>query len=305
MLPIRPASPRRPTGGALPSLLMTAILMDGNALRDEMVAALRSEIEAAGSPAVCLATVLVGDDPPSQRYIRSKQRKAAEAGMRSRHVDLPATATQGQVEAAVAELAADADVHGILVQLPLPAGLDPEAALALLPADKDVDGLTEQSMGRLVRGQPGLVGCTPLGVMRLLQRYGVETSGRRAVVVGRSTLVGLPLTLLLARKGVDATVTLAHSRTPDLAALCRQADILVGAAGQARMITVDHVKPGAAVIDVGVSRTEAGIVGDVDQEAVVAVAGWLTPMPGGTGPMTIACLLENTLSAARLQGVIV
>jgi methylenetetrahydrofolate dehydrogenase (NADP+)/methenyltetrahydrofolate cyclohydrolase len=282
---------------------MTAIVMDGSALRDETVLALRAQIEAAGSPPVCLATVLVGDDPPSQRYVRSKQRKAAEAGLQSRHVDLPATASQGLVEAAVAELSADPDVHGILVQLPLPDGLDPEAVLALIPPEKDVDGLTERSMGRLVRGVPGLVGCTPLGVLRLLERYGVETAGRRAVVVGRSTLVGLPLALLLARKGIDATVTLAHSRTADLVAVCREADILVAAAGQAHMVTVDHVKPGAAVIDVGVSRTEAGIVGDVDQAAVAEVAGWLTPMPGGTGPMTIACLLENTVSAARLQGV--
>ena len=190
------------------------------------------------------------------------------------------------------------------MQLPLPTGLDADAVLELVPPEKDVDGLSERSMGRLVRGLPGLVPCTPLGVMRLLQRYGVETAGRRAVIVGRSTLVGLPLALLLARKGVDATVTLAHSRTRDLVDVCREADILVGAAGQARMITAAHVKPGAAVVDVGVSRTEAGVVGDVDQEAVAEVAGWLTPMPGGTGPMTIASLLENTVVAARLQGAI-
>jgi methylenetetrahydrofolate dehydrogenase (NADP+)/methenyltetrahydrofolate cyclohydrolase len=188
------------------------------------------------------------------------------------------------------------------VQLPLPDGLDAEAVLDLVPPEKDVDGLTERSMGRLVRGRPGLVPCTPQGVMRLLERYDVPTAGRRAVVVGRSTLVGLPVALLLARKGVDATVTLAHSRTGDLAAVCREADILIAAAGQARMITADHVQPGAAVIDVGISRTEAGLVGDVDFAAVEPVAGWITPMPGGTGPMTIACLLENTLAAARLQG---
>jgi methylenetetrahydrofolate dehydrogenase (NADP+)/methenyltetrahydrofolate cyclohydrolase len=153
-----------------------------------------------------------------------------------------------------------------------------------------------------VRGRPGLVPCTPLGVLRLLERYGVAIAGRRAVVVGRSTLVGLPLSLLLARKGVDATVTIAHSRTSDLIEVCRSADILVGAAGQAGMLTGDHVKPGAAVIDVGISRTEAGLVGDVDAASVADIAGWLTPMPGGTGPMTIACLLENTLTAAQLQG---
>ena len=231
-------------------------LMDGTALRDEIVAGLRAEIEAAGSPPVCLATVLVGDDGPSERYVRSKQRFAAAAGMQSRHVALPATATQGEVEAAVTELAADPAVHGILVQLPLPDGLDADAVIGLIPVDKDVDGLTDRSLGRLVRGEPGLVPCTPLGVMRLLERYDVPIAGRRAVVVGRSTLVGLPVALLLARKGIDATVTMAHSRTSDLAAVCREADILVAAAGQARMITADHVKPGAAVIDVGVSRTE-------------------------------------------------
>jgi methylenetetrahydrofolate dehydrogenase (NADP+)/methenyltetrahydrofolate cyclohydrolase len=280
---------------------MSAIVMNGNALRDEIIAGLRLTVDAAGSPNVCLATVLVGNDGPSQRYVGSKHKKAVEAGFQARHVDLPETATQDEVEAVVRELAADDSVHGILVQLPLPDGLDPEPVLDLIPADKDVDGLTERSMGRLVRGRPGLVGCTPLGVMRLLEKYEVPTSGARAVVIGRSTLVGLPLSLLLNRKGVDATVTMAHSRTADMAAVVREADIVIGAAGQARMITADMVKPGAAVIDVGVSRTEAGIVGDVDP-GVAEVARWLTPMPGGTGPMTIACLMENTLTAARLQG---
>lgn len=281
---------------------MTATLMDGNALRDELVGRIRSRIEQAGSPAVCLATVLVGNDGPSQRYVNMKHRKAAEAGLASRHRDLPATATQAEVESVVRGLAADPEVHGILVQLPLPDGLDPEPVIDLIPPEKDVDGLTERSMGRLVRGRPGLVGCTPLGVMRLLEHYEIPTSGKRAVVIGRSTLVGLPLSLLLARKGVDATVTLGHSRTSDMAAVVREADIVVAAAGQARMITADMVRPGATVIDVGVSRTEAGIVGDVDFESVVEVAGFITPMPGGTGPMTIACLLENTLTAAQLQG---
>lgn len=280
---------------------MTAIVMDGNALRDEIIAELRATVEAAGSPPVCLATVLVGNDGPSQRYVASKHKKAVEAGLVARHVDLPETATQGEVEAAVRELTDDPSVHGVLVQLPLPDGLDPEPVLDLIPPEKDVDGLTERSMGRLVRNRPGLVGCTPLGVMRLLEKYDVPTSGARAVVIGRSTLVGLPLSLLLNRKGADATVTMAHSRTADMAAVVREADIVVGAAGQAGMITGDMIKPGAAVIDVGVSRTASGIVGDVDRASVEPVAGWITPMPGGTGPMTIACLMENTLSAARLQ----
>lgn len=281
-----------------------AILMDGARLRDETVARLRVEIEAMGNPHVCLTTVLVGGDRPSQIYVRMKQRKAEEAGMQPGHVGLPEDATQADVETAVQALVDDPAVHGILVQLPLPDHLDPEPVLALIPPEKDVDGLTERSMGRLVRGLPGHVPCTPLGVMRLLDRYGVAISGKRAVVVGRSTLVGLPQVLLLARKGVDATVTLAHSRTPDMVEVCREADIIVAAAGQARMITAEHVKPGAAVVDVGVSRSEAGIVGDVDFDAVQAIAGAITPMPGGTGPMTIGCLLENTLEAARMLGAL-
>ena len=280
---------------------MAAILMDGNALRDEIIAGLRVTVEAAGSPPICLATVLVGNDGPSQRYVASKHKKALEAGLVARHVDLPDTATQGEVEAAVRELTEDVSVHGVLVQLPLPDGLDPEPVLDLIPPEKDVDGLTERSMGRLLRNRPGLVGCTPNGVIRLLEKYEVPTSGARAVVIGRSTLVGLPLSLLLNRKGADATVTMAHSRTADIKAVVREADIVIGAAGQAGMITGDMIKPGAAVVDVGVSRTEAGIVGDVDRLSVEPVAGWLTPMPGGTGPMTIACLMENTLSAAQLQ----
>ncbi len=276
--------------------------MDGNRLRDEIVARLAREIAAAGSPPVCLATVLVGDDGPSQRYVRNKHVQAGKAGMLSRNEVLAASAGQAAVEDVVARLAADPSVHGILVQSPLPSGYDEEAVLSLIPADKDVDGLTTQSMGRLMRGLPGLVGCTPLGVMRLLERYGIATAEKRAVVIGRSMLVGLPLSVLLARKGVDATVTIAHSRSGDITDLCRQADIVIGAAGVPRMISAAHVKPGATVIDVGISRTDAGIVGDVDFDAVQAVAGAITPMPGGTGPMTIACLLENTLTAARLQG---
>ena len=281
-----------------------AILMDGNALRDETVVRLRAEIEAMGNPHVCLATVLVGDDKPSQIYVRSKHKKAAEAGMTSKHIGLPAEATQAEVEEAVRALAADPMVHGILVQLPLPKGLNEEAVLDLVPAEKDVDGLTEASMGRLMRGRPGHVPCTPKGVMRLLEKYGIATSGKKAVVIGRSSLVGLPLAVLLARKGIDATVTLAHSRTADLIEACKDADIIIGAVGVARLITAAHVKPGAVVIDVGVSRTEAGIVGDVDFNAVQAIAYAITPMPGGTGPMTIACLLENTLEAARMLGAL-
>jgi methylenetetrahydrofolate dehydrogenase (NADP+)/methenyltetrahydrofolate cyclohydrolase len=279
-----------------------AVLMDGNRLRDELVVDLKGRIEALGNPHVCLATVLVGDDKPSQIYVRNKRKKAEEAGMVSRHVELPGDISQPDLEAAVRDLADDPSVHGILVQLPLPDGLDAERILDLLPPEKDVDGLTERSMGRLLRGRDGHVPCTPLGVMRLMERYGVETAGKKAVVIGRSTLVGLPQVLLLGRKGCDATPTLAHSRSGDLAAICRDADIIVAAVGVAGLVTAEFVKPGAAVLDVGISRTADGIQGDVDFVAVQAVAGAITPMPGGTGPMTIGCLMENTFNAARMQG---
>jgi methylenetetrahydrofolate dehydrogenase (NADP+)/methenyltetrahydrofolate cyclohydrolase len=287
-------SDKRTPGGAL--------IMDGEVLRDEIVARLRSEIEAKGSPKVCLATLLVGDDKPSKIYVRWKHKKAEEAGMVSKGIELPASATQEEVERAVKSFADDPDVHGILVQLPIPDHLDTERVLALIPPDKDVDGLTELSMGRLMRGLPGHVPCTPLGVMRLLERYGIPTKGKRVVVIGRSTLVGLPQTILMIRKGGDATTTCAHSHTTDLLEVCREADIIVSAVGIAKLITKDHVKSGAVVVDVGVSRVEEKIVGDVDYDEVQKVASAITPMPGGTGPMTIACLLENTVEAARMQG---
>ena len=287
---------KRTAGGAL--------LLDGMQLRDETVAKIKATIAAAGNPKICLATVLIGDDPPSHIYVANKHKKAQEAGMVSKGLQLPADATQAQVEKAVSELVADKTVHGILVQLPLPKHINTEAVLALLPVEKDVDGLTERSLGRLVRDLPGHVPCTPLGVVRILQRYKIETVGKRVVVIGRSALVGLPQMLLLVRRGADATVTVAHKSTKDMIEVCRDADIIIAAAGAARMITAAHVKPGATVIDVGVTRINNKIVGDVDFDAVQAVAGAITPMPGGTGPMTIACLLENTLEAARMQGVI-
>ena len=287
---------KRTAGGAL--------LLDGMQLRDETVAKIKATITAAGNPKICLATVLIGDDPPSHIYVANKHKKAQEAGMVSKGLQLPADATQAQVEKAVSELVADKTVHGILVQLPLPKHINTEAVLALLPVEKDVDGLTERSLGRLVRDLPGHVPCTPLGVVRILQRYKIETVGKRVVVIGRSALVGLPQMLLLVRRGADATVTVAHKSTKDMIEVCRESDIIIAAAGAARMVTAAHVKPGATVIDVGVTRINNKIVGDVDFDAVQAVAGAITPMPGGTGPMTIACLLENTLEAARMQGVI-
>ena len=281
-----------------------AILLDGVMLRDQTVAKIKATIAAAGNPKICLATVLIGDDAPSHIYVNNKHKKAEEAGMISRGVNLLATATQAQVEQAVAELVADKSVHGILVQLPLPKHIDTESVLGLLPVEKDVDGLTERSLGRLVRGLKGHVPCTPLGVMRLLEKYKIETKGKRVVVIGRSALTGLPQMLLLVRRGADATATVAHKSTLDMVAVCREADIIIAAAGSARMVTAAHVKPGATVIDVGVTRIDNKIVGDVDFEAVQSIAGAITPMPGGTGPMTIACLLENTLEAARMLGAI-
>lgn len=287
---------RRTPGGA--------ILLDGIMLRDQTVAKIKSTIVAAGNPKICLATVLVGDDAPSHIYVANKHKKAQEAGMVSRGVNLPATSSQAEVEQAVAELVADKSVHGILVQLPLPKHIDTEAVLSLLPVEKDVDGLTERSLGRLVRGLKGHVPCTPLGVMRLLEKYKIETKGKRVVVIGRSALTGLPQMLLLVRRGADATATVAHKSTLDMVVVCREADIIIAAAGSARMVTAAHVKPGATVIDVGVTRIDNKIVGDVDFDAVQSIAGAITPMPGGTGPMTIACLLENTLEAARMLGAI-
>jgi methylenetetrahydrofolate dehydrogenase (NADP+)/methenyltetrahydrofolate cyclohydrolase len=283
--------------------LIPTIVLAGAPARDAILAGLTARIQKAGSPHIALATVLVGDDAPSRKYVASKHATAQSIGIESVQVELSATAKQGEVEAVVSRLANDPRVHGILVQLPLPAHLDTDAVLRLIPADKDVDGLTEQSLGRLVRDVPGHISCTPLGVLRLLQFYGIATSGKHAVVLGRSTLVGLPLSVLLARKGIDATVTLAHSRTENLSAICQTADIVISATGVARSITSEHVAPGATVIDVGISRTEAGIVGDVDAVSVTGIAGALTPMPGGTGIMTVACLMENTVNAAVMQGV--
>ena len=286
------SEPKRTAGGA--------VLLDGNSLRDKIIADVRAAIgESSSVP--CLATVLIGDDGPSQVYVRNKHRQAQLAGMTSRNETLPSEVSQRDAEALVRSLATDQSVSGIIVQQPVPAHLDGEALLALVPFEKDVDGLTIMSMGRLLRGLDSLVPCTPLGVMRLLEHYGATIAGSRTVVVGRSSLVGMPLAVLLARKGADATVTIAHSRTADLAKVCREADIVVSATGQARSIGREHVKPGAWVIDVGISRGETGIVGDVDFAAVESVAAAITPMPGGTGPMTVACLVENTLTAWRRQ----
>jgi methylenetetrahydrofolate dehydrogenase (NADP+) / methenyltetrahydrofolate cyclohydrolase len=281
---------------------VTARLIDGTAVArgvHEEVGRGVEALVAAGGVAPGLATVLIGDDPASEVYVRNKRRLSVAAGMRDLHRHLPADADQATVAALVDELAADPAVSGILLQLPLPPHLDSDALIARIPAAKDVDGLTTANAGLLAQGRPGLRPCTPAGVMALLDEYEVPLSGAEAVVVGRSVLVGKPMAqLLLAR---NATVTVCHSRTRDLAEVCRRADVLVVAAGIPGLVGGDAVRPGATVIDVGIHRGEDGLRGDVDAAAVAEVAGALTPVPGGVGPMTIAMLLANTLTAARAQ----
>ncbi len=274
-------------------------LIDGvaiaQALRAETAAAVAQRL-AGGARAPLLATVLVGDDPASQVYVAAKHRACEQAGIRSLDHRLPADVPAGELAELIERLSADAAVDGILLQLPLPDGLDPGRFVERIDARKDVDGLTSVSAGLLWQGRPGLAPCTPRGVVELLDRAGAELAGREVAIVGRSELVGKPLAALLL--GRHATVTIAHSRTRDLEAVCRRADVLVAAVGVPRLIGPAHVKPGAVVIDVGITRTADGLVGDVDFDAVRPQAAAITPVPGGVGPMTIACLLENTLRAA-------
>jgi methylenetetrahydrofolate dehydrogenase (NADP+)/methenyltetrahydrofolate cyclohydrolase len=246
-----------------------------------------------------LVTAIVGDDPASEVYVAGKHRACKEVGMRSRHHGLGAETTEEQLLGLVDELNRDPDVDGILVQLPVPEQIDPDRIVAAIDPAKDVDGLTPVNAGLLAHGMPGLVSCTPAGVMELLRHEGVELEGAEAVVVGRSKLVGVPVSRLLL--AANATVTVCHSRTRDLAAVCRRADVLVAAVGVPRLLGGDAVKPGAVVIDVGVNRTDDGLVGDVDFEAAAEVAAAITPVPGGVGPMTVAMLLVNTLAAARAR----
>jgi methylenetetrahydrofolate dehydrogenase (NADP+)/methenyltetrahydrofolate cyclohydrolase len=281
---------------------MAARIIDGKAVaaavRERVAAEVAAYKEEAGrTPA--LATVLVGEDPASQVYVRNKHRACEEAGMHSVHHGLPAETSENELLELVGELGLHDDVDGILVQLPLPGRIDADRIVAAIDSAKDVDGLTPANAGLLAHGMPGLVPCTPSGVMELLRSEGVELDGAEAVVVGRSKLVGVPVARLLL--AANATVTVCHSRTRDLPAVCRRADVLVAAVGVPRLLGADAVKPGAVVIDVGMNRTEDGLCGDVDFEAVAAVAAAITPVPGGVGPMTIAMLLANTMQAARAR----
>jgi methylenetetrahydrofolate dehydrogenase (NADP+)/methenyltetrahydrofolate cyclohydrolase len=279
-----------------------ATLIDGKAVsaavRDDVAVRARAFAERAGRPPG-LVTVLVGEDPASQVYVRNKIQACENAGMASFHEALPADSSLDDVLGAVDRYNADERVDGILVQSPLPGGLDFKVVLDEIDPAKDVDGFHPLNVGRLVSGQPGLRPCTPAGVMELLRRYDVATSGARAIVVGRSDIVGKPVALLLLH--ANATVTIAHSRTRDLPDVVREADIVVAAVGRPRMITGEMLKPGATVVDVGINRTDAGLVGDVDFASAEPVAGAITPVPGGVGPMTIAMLLSNTVDAAEAR----
>ena len=277
---------------------MTATILDGKAVATAVKDEVSRRVTALGHP-VGLATVLVGDDPASHVYVRNKRRTAEAVGITSFHHELPADTSQEDVHALLESLSGDQRVHGILLQLPLPGGLDGEQAVEFIAPEKDADGLHPHSLGMLVLDRPTLAPCTPSGVLRILDHYDISTDGADVVVVGRSFLVGRPLAVLLGGRDRNATVTLAHSRTRDLQDRCRSADILVAAVGRPGMITGDWVKPGATVIDVGINRTDDGLVGDVDFASVEPIAGAITPVPGGVGPMTIAMLMSNTVTAAE------
>ena len=281
---------------------MAARVIDGKAVAARVRAEVAGEVEAfvaMHGRAPGLATILVGDDPASAVYVGGKQKACAEVGMRGFNHPLPGDTPQAEVEALIEQLNADDAVSGILLQLPVPGHMDGVHLTGLIRADKDVDGLTPLSAGLLALGREGLRPCTPSGVMLLLAEAGAVVQGAEAVVVGRSNLFGKPMAQLLLE--ANATVTVCHSRTRDLGEVCRRADILIAAVGRAEMVRGDWVKPGATVIDVGINRTQDGLVGDVEFAAAAEVAAAITPVPGGVGPMTIACLLRNTLQAARMQ----
>ena len=281
---------------------MSAQILDGKALAAEIRSEVKTQVAALAEKGVstALAVILVGDDSASQVYVRNKIKACADTGIRSLEFRMPAETTQQQLLAKIAELNADENVDGILVQLTLPKQINADAVISAIDPAKDVDGFHVANAGALVTGKQGFVPCTPFGVMRLIEKSGVDPRGKSAVIVGRSNIVGKPMALLLL--AADATVTVAHSRTPDLCAVTRNADILVAAVGRAKLIKADMVKPGAVVIDVGMNRDENGkLCGDVDFSEVKAIAGSITPVPGGVGPMTIAMLMQNTALAAQMR----
>jgi len=283
---------------------MTANILDGNALAQELRAGFKERVERLAAQGVQpgLVVVLVGDNPASEVYVRNKVNACAQIGMYSEKITYPADADPAAVLAKIAELNANPKIHGILVQLPLPPQFDEDAVLEAIAAEKDVDGFHAENVGALMQGNPRFIPCTPYGVMKMLEKSGVKLQGAEAVVIGRSNIVGKPMAMLLLHAG--CTVTVCHSRTKDLAFHARRADILVAAIGKPRFVTADLVKPGAVVIDVGINRLQDGpdagkLCGDVDFAGVKEVASWVTPVPGGVGPMTITMLLANTLEAAE------
>jgi methylenetetrahydrofolate dehydrogenase (NADP+)/methenyltetrahydrofolate cyclohydrolase len=285
---------------------MSARILDGKALAQTMQAEMAAEVAEqlrTGGPRPGLAAVRVGDDPASETYVRNKIKACEKAGFASFHHHLPAETSEGELLKLVANLNADAAVHGILVQLPLPKQIDQDVIVSAVHPKKDVDGFHPENMGLLAAGSPRFVACTPLGVQQLLLRNQIDPTGARVVILGRSLTVGKPLALLLMNKGpgCDATVTVAHSRSRDLPEVTRSADILVAAMGQPRFVKAEMVRTGAVVIDVGITRVDGKNVGDVDFDAVRGVASAITPVPGGVGPMTITMLLHNTLRASRLS----
>ena len=285
---------------------MSATVLDGKSLAQQIRAEIGDQVAdftRKGGAIPCLAAVLVGEDPGSQVYVRNKEKACARAGMKSLLHLLPAETTTGELLDLVARLNADRSVHGILVQLPLPSQIDGTRVLDAVDPLKDVDAFHPENVGRIVQGRPRYLPCTPHGIRELLLRNRIPVAGQNVTVVGRSDIVGKPMAIMLMHQseGANATVTVCHSRTKDLPAVTRQADVLVVAIGKPKFITAAMVKPGAVVIDVGINRTDEGLVGDVDFESVKRVAGQITPVPGGVGPLTIAMLLHNTLAAARLQ----
>ena len=289
---------------------MSAKILDGKRIAKEIQGEIKQRVaefsEATGRVPV-LAAVLVGDDPASQVYVRNKERACERAGIQSRLIRVDSSTTTEGLLQIIEDLNSDAEVNGILVQLPLPTGIDAQRILDSVDASKDVDAFHPTNVGLISQGRPNFLPCTPHGVCQLLSRYQIETQGQHAVVVGRSDIVGKPMAMMLASRNIglgseyaNATVTVCHSRSKDLAEITRQADLLIAAIGKPKFITADLVKPGAVVIDVGINRTKDGLVGDVDFDSVSDVASFITPVPGGVGPLTVAMLLDNTLTAARL-----
>ena len=279
------------------------LILDGKLVAQEIQNTIKKTIDNSNVE-ITLATVLVGEDKPSMLYVNNKHKQAALSSIKSVHINLPEDISQDALENKISELGKEPSINGILIQMPLPKGLNEDSVIEMIPIEKDVDGLKEQNLGKIIVGNDILRPCTPLGVMKLIEHYNIETSGKKALVIGRSRLVGMPQVIMFSTKGIDCTVTLAHSRTKNLDELINDSEIVVPAIGVPGIINAKNVRKNAVLLDVGISSDENGIHGDVDFNSVDGIAKAVTPMPGGTGPMTVACLLENTMKAAQLQGIL-